>query len=43
MVSEPNVLSSNINFIYLLFQLNISRVGPHLLKREFESTREREC
>jgi hypothetical protein len=33
MVSEPNVLSSNLDsIIYLSFQLNISRVGPYLLK-----------
>jgi len=33
MVSEPKVLSLNLgSVIYLPFQLNISRVGPHLLK-----------
>jgi hypothetical protein len=33
-VSEPKVLSSNFeSVIYLTFQLNISRVGHHLLKR----------
>jgi hypothetical protein len=34
MVSEPKVLSLNFDFvIYLPFQLNIPRVGPHISKR----------
>jgi hypothetical protein len=33
MISKPIVLSSNLDFvIYLPFQLNISRVKPHILK-----------
>jgi hypothetical protein len=34
MVSDPKIFSSNFDFfIYFSFQLNISRIGHHLLKR----------
>jgi hypothetical protein len=47
MILESKVLSSNldsvIHLLMFLFQLNISRVGPHLLKLEFQHIREDEC